>query len=570
MKHTLKSTLRSEAYLIGLVFSAFLPMTHTNALGDEQIMSAARDFIQEYQATVRPLNTAVGHAFWLANTTGKDEDFAAKEALENRLNEMLSSQEAFARLKSIKEGSPKDPHLARQIDLLYLTYLGKQVDLDILKRISSKENTIEKTFNAFRANVQGESYTDSQVRQKLQDSKDSSERQQVWEACKEVGKKVADDLRELVKLRNQAARLLGFDDYHAMQLVLNEQSQSQVLALFDDLDALTREPFSRVKKEIDQKLAEEYGLSLEELQPWHYHDPFFQEPPQVYDVDLNAPFVNSDILKVCQEFYAGIGLPINDVIEQSDLYEKPKKSPHAFCIDIDREGDVRVLANIKPNEYWMSTMLHELGHAVYSSKYISSELPYILRSDAHTLCTEGVAMMFERFSTQADWLGQYGVHVADPVKYTAAGRRLRRDKLLIFSRWCQVMFRFEVELYKDPDQDLSKLWWDLVEKYQLVRRPEGRHAPDYASKIHIVTSPAYYHNYMMGELFACQLHSSMVQELQISNDPTDAFYTNNPAVGEFMIRKVFAPGLTLPWNELTQYATGEELNAKAFAAEFQH
>jgi peptidyl-dipeptidase A len=132
------------------------------------------------------------------------------------------------------------------------------------------------------------------------------------------------------------------------------------------------------------------------------------------------------------------------------------------------------------------------------------------------------------------------------------------------------MFRFEVELYKDPDQDLSKLWWDLVEKYQLVRRPEGRHAPDYASKIHIVTSPAYYHNYMMGELFACQLHSSMVQELQISNDPTDAFYTNNPAVGEFMIRKVFAPGLTLPWNELTQYATGEELNAKAFAAELQH
>ncbi|MCH2595099.1 MAG: hypothetical protein MKZ95_04730 [Pirellulales bacterium] len=46
MKHTLKSTLRSEAYLIGLVFSAFLPMTHTNALGDEQIMSAARVFSQ--------------------------------------------------------------------------------------------------------------------------------------------------------------------------------------------------------------------------------------------------------------------------------------------------------------------------------------------------------------------------------------------------------------------------------------------------------------------------------------------------------------------------------------------
>ena len=41
-----------------------------------------------------------------------------------------------------------------------------------------------------------------------------------------------------------------------------------------------------------------------------------------------------------------------------------------------------------------------------------------------------------------------------------------RDKLLIFSRWCQVMLRFEKAIYADPDQDLNELWWDLVEKYQ--------------------------------------------------------------------------------------------------------
>ncbi len=32
-----------------------------------------------------------------------------------------------------------------------------------------------------------------------------------------------------------------------------------------------------------------------------------------------------DILKVCEKFYDGIGLPINDVLTRSDLYEKPKK-----------------------------------------------------------------------------------------------------------------------------------------------------------------------------------------------------------------------------------------------------
>ena len=58
----------------------------------------------------------------------------------------------------------------------------------------------------------------------------------------------------------------------------------------------------------------------------------------------------------------------------------------------------------------------------------------------------------------------------------------------MFSRWCQVMLRFEKSMYENPDQDLNELWWDLEEKYQGIKRPEGRNEPDYASKIHIVTS----------------------------------------------------------------------------------
>jgi peptidyl-dipeptidase A len=50
-------------------------------------------------------------------------------------------------------------------------------------------------------------------------------------------------------------------------------------------------------------------------------------------------------------------------------------------------------------------------------------------------------------------------------------------------------------MYENPDQDLNKLWWDMVERYQLLKRPPGRNAPDYGSKIHIVSAPVYYHNY---------------------------------------------------------------------------
>jgi hypothetical protein len=36
-----------------------------------------------------------------------------------------------------------------------------------------------------------------------------------------------------------------------------------------------------------------------------------------------------------------------------------------------------------------------------------------------------------------------------------------------------------------------------------------------------------------------------------------------------MKERVFAPGRSLQWNALTKFATGQELNAKAFAADFQ-
>src|SRR5438552_10783496 len=528
----------------------------------------ARKFIAEHEASIRPLEKAVNLAWWNANVSGKDEDFKIKEQAQNKLDEALADKSRFAELKAIKQLELRDHLPARQVEVLYLMYLEKQVPADLLKKITSKANAIERAFNVFRARVDNQEMTDSEVRKVLKESKDSARRKAVWEASKAVGAVVEKDLRELVGSRNEAARTLGFRDYHVMQLYLNEQTQEQVLELFDHLDELTREPFRRAKEDIDARLAKNCGVSVDDLRPWHYHDPFFQESPAVYDADLDAVYAGMDILKLCKDYYAGIGLPIDDVIARCDLFVKPGKSPHAFCTDIDREGDVRVLANIVPNEYWMSTMLHELGHSVYSSRNIPRTVPYVLRTEAHILTTEGVAMMFERPAKSADWLQKMGVAVPDPKGFNESGEKMLRNQLLIFSRWCEVMLRFEKALYANPNQDLNQLWWDLVEKYQMVKRPGGRNAPDYASKIHIVVAPAYYHNYMMGQLFASQVHHTIARKV-LKTNPDTALYVGHKEVGEFMKKRVFAPGKSIPWNALTKFATGEELNAKAFAADFQ-
>ena len=82
-----------------------------------------------------------------------------------------------------------------------------------------------------------------------------------------------------------------------------------------------------------------------------------------------------------------------------------------------------MLTNIVPNKQWLETLLHELGHSVYSSKNIPASVPYALRCESHILTTEGVAMMFERFADNAGWLKAMGVTMPDPAAFRRAAAR---------------------------------------------------------------------------------------------------------------------------------------------------
>jgi len=272
---------------VGLMAVAWITLPRAASAGPtatEKAQKLVETFIKQF----RPLDVAASRAWWDANISGKDEDFARKEDAQNKIDELLSDKEAFKEVKAIKEaGGIDDAVTKRAVDVIYLMYVEKQVDADLLKKMTKLSNTVEQKFNTFRAKVGDKEMTTADVRNVLKDSTLSERRKDVWEASKEVGKVVEPELKELVKLRNQSAKQLGFDNYHALQLYLNEQDQSKVLKLFDQLDQLTREPFRRAKDNIDAKLAANCSIAVAELRPWHYHDPFFQEAPAVFKADLD-------------------------------------------------------------------------------------------------------------------------------------------------------------------------------------------------------------------------------------------------------------------------------------------
>ncbi len=558
-----------KSFLILILPAVILASCGNPDKKNEDMEKQFKEFVAKHEAAVKPIYKDMCDAYFVASISGDEADYNKSAELELEYTKIYTNKEDFEFLKKVKEsGEIKDEILARELDVLYNSYLSNQADPEMLEEMINMSTEIEKQFSLYRAVVNGDTLSDNDIEDILSTSKSSAEVEQAWTESKNIGPVVSDEIIALVKKRNELAVSLGFNNYHEMSLKLSDQAPEEISKIFDELDELTRASFAGLKDEIDDYLAKKFNIKKEDLRPWHYQNRFFQEAPKMYDIDLDKYYKDQNIEKLTTDYYASIGMDITDMIAKSDLYEKPGKNQHAYCIDIDKAGDIRVLCNIKPNYNWMNTMMHEFGHAVYD-KYIDRELPFALIDPAHTFTTEAIAMLFGRMGSNAQWMqDMIGISDAEKEKIADLGFKSLRLEQLVFSRWAQVMYRFEKSMYENPDQDLNKLWWDLVEEYQMVKRPENRDKPDWATKIHIATSPCYYHNYLLGELLASQLNYYMSTNICKSENYNMQSFYNNKEVGKFLIEKVFNPGAKWQWNVMIKNATGEELTAKYYAMQF--
>lgn len=500
-------------------------------------------------------------AIWMVNTTGSKEWQEKEVQYESEHRSYCSDPERFDLIKKKLDQFTEGSLERRQYERLYQEALENQISPDMLKQMVQFSSQLSNVFNTFRAEVEGEKWTENQVRELLLTSSDEKLREKVWKASKEIGKYIAPDLLKLVRLRNQAARQLGYEDYHQMMFELQELDRDVVFQIFDQLKTLTDEPFRKIKAEIDQELRNQCGLSEKAtLYPWHYQDLFFQEAPAVAGSDLSPYLKGRNIEKLTVDTFEPLGLEIRDMLAQSDLYERENKNQHAFCMNMDREGDVRVLCNIRDNQYWTATMLHEYGHAVYD-KYVDRELPFLLRGHTHIFATEAVAMFFGRFVLTRDWLSTI-LKLDDLTleKILPGVEQTQQRQLLILARWVITFVNFEREMYRDPDQDLNRLWWKFVQEIQMVQPPTETDFPHWASKIHFTIAPAYYQNYLLGELTASQFDQYIMKN--ISNTYFDQ------AVGTWFKEKVFFPGDRYGWSKWIQEATNEPLNPEHFVNQF--
>ena len=513
-----------------------------------------------YQGDALKLFKDSTYAEWNAMTTGEEEAFKKSGDAKLAFAKFHSDPAVYARIKELRVKAVGLSAVdARAAERMELAYEQNQLPPELLQKMVEMSTEIEQIFQTHRGELDGKKYSNNELLEMLEKETDSAERKKIWESLKQVGEVVNGKVIALAKVRNEAAERLGFVNYWEMQIRFQDYEAAELLALLDELEKTTTPLFAIMKAELDAELSARFGVPVDQLMPWHYDNPFFQQAPPSKDVDPNVFYKNKtkeEIVDIAVKYYKHIGLPYEEVLAKSDMFEREGKNQHAFSTDMDTLGDVRNLCNVQPTVEWMDTVLHEGGHGVYSL-LCDRSLPFNLRDSAHIFTTEGVAMMFGAKARTPLWM----VHFADVAPKEAnavadALKKQRRREQLIFCRWMLVMLNFEKALYENPDADLKTLWWETVEKYQLLQRPPDRHLGDWASKPHFVIAPVYYHNYMLGELFAAQLRSSLGK-----ND--------DKVFGKALTEKVFAPGASVPWPEFVKRATGVPLSPKAFSKELR-
>lgn len=518
-------------------------------------------FISDFERRMAPVEKAADEAWWNLATTGTDEAQEAFVRAGKAYNNLFSDRDEYRKLIYWYEerDALESPLLRRQVEVLYRAFAERQGDEEILDRIEELEAEANAVYGNHRSVVRGKKMGENEVRDILRLAEDPDLRREAWEASKSVGREVEGTVRELARLRNRLAREQGYEDYYARSLELQEIQAGELAGIMGGLESATDAPFKEMKRYIDARLKEKFGV--DRVMPWHLSGPFFHRAPDVAGIDLDRYFEGEDLEDLTRRTFDALGLDVRGVISSSDLYEREGKSQHAFCARIGREYpyDVRVLANVRPDAYWMDAMLHEFGHAVYD-RHVNPRLPYLLRTYAHANTTEAIALMMGALVDDPGWLrsvlGTSQEKLDEDSEKLGAHRRADR---LILTRFVLVMYHFEQALYADPDDEgLNSVWWDLVERFLLVDRPPERDEPDWAAVIHVAVAPVYYHNYMLGELISAQLRNYL--ESHITHGP---FYENEVA-GRYLLESFFGPGAREDWRDTVLRATGEHLNPEHF------
>jgi peptidyl-dipeptidase A len=473
---------------------------------------------------------------------------------------VFTNEEDFELLQKLKNsGLITDTLLQRQLIYLYHTFTSSQIESEKYKKLLERENKLSQTLSSVKLELDGNVYDFAKIDSVRKSTTSSAVLEKIAKSYQETGREMAPGIIKLVKERNEIAATFGFTDYYHQLLEERDQSPQKIQSLITEIELKTRNQFFEVKKVIDKKLAKRFGISPKQLQPWHYNDGKTSYLPKSFISKLDSLLAPTDPVKRTSEFFAGIGLPIQDVIAKSEL----RKGNRDATIIIDFKSDIRIIGGITNTFEGLTKILHEGGHASHY-KNIADDLPYLLKGPSFFI-SEGIASYFAYMAMDSVWLiNEISCDEKTKRQIALICRHFRQVDQLFKIRKQMVFAEFEREIYTEPDQDLDLLWYNLNLKFLGINYPEERGTCFWATNKYLASLSCTIQNYIVADVFAAQLKYAV--DDKILNKKTLSIQGNKD-VGNYLVDKLYQYGDLYPWEKLVEIATGEPLNSAYFVNE---
>src|SRR5438034_4405841 len=337
------------------VLLVFLLVVSLKTFASSLIQERADRFLKLANAGYQALYRVNSEAQWLAVTDVTPQHDAAAEAtgqayaafngnpaIINEARDLLTREKELSELT------------VRQLKQLLLNAAeGPMTNPDLVAKRVAAETKQASLMNGFEFKLNGQKITTNQIDDKLEKSTDLAERKAVWEASKQIGPTLKENLVALRDLRNGVAKEMKYPDYFALEVAAYGMTTDEMLKMLEDWMATLHPLYLQLHTWAKYKLAEKFHQPVPKKIPAHWiGNRWAQEWPGLVEAaNIDKYFEGRKpewIIKTAEQFYTGLGFsPLPQSFwEKSDLYpvppnEKRKKNTHASCWHVDLEHDIR-------------------------------------------------------------------------------------------------------------------------------------------------------------------------------------------------------------------------------------
>ena len=502
---------------------------------------------------LQPLHKAYWLSRWNFYTNSSEENMARSIAAKKALQKLYQDKKLY---KLFKEVDLKSLSLAEQGQLKHILKEFEEQNQfhDQKEELDLMEAEIAKKYNSYTPKIDNKPVSSAQIYAILQTSEDTNLRAQAYQAKLDGGNLIAEDLRKLVIKRNEYAQNFGYNDF--FEYHLKEEFDVDIQDLNNLMELVYSSLKTQIKTVYEQKNTQRkkaFGVSV--LEP-HHCDllPKIDPDKKVNDYLISA----EQIVDIAKHTYQRMGYNIDSLIAEGrltlDLFPRNKKNTHAFSFDIESGKDLRILANLTNNVRSLLVLHHELGHCVYDLGF-AKDMCFLDKS-TYPAVTEAVAMMMESLQKRENVLGE-----VVPKSVLQGFKSSWAADDLLYLGYALTLINFEREMYKNPNQDLKKLWRDMRVKF---RGADKQETPDnaWATIPHFLSYPVYYQNYFRAQIIREQIYEHLTSTL----GPV----TENPNTADYLKQHLFQYGVSLTQDELIKNLTGHNISPDTLIKSVSH